>query len=137
MKKYIPNTIKVLLSFIPLFYATGCIDHQGSEEPAESKAQTYAVLQIDKVPSGKEGTLDSYLTKENIADRVSYNGISKVLSKLNLDNPRAIVGSCQDLGDYDIISLRSGYPVKAPDFNGDGKIFGLKGSLAGVHQVYR
>lgn len=137
MKKYIPNSIKVLLSFIPLFYTVGCIDQQGSEKPAESEMHTYAVLQIDKVPLGKEGTLDSYLREEKIEDRVSYQGISKVLCKLNEDNPIAMMDSCQDLGDYDRISLKSGYPIRAPDYNGDSKIFGLKGKLVGVHQVYR
>ncbi|MCK5025085.1 MAG: hypothetical protein KAS15_00730 [Nanoarchaeota archaeon] len=137
MKKYIPNSIKVLLSFIPLFYTVGCIDQQGSEKPAEPKAQTYAVLQIDKLPQGIEGTLDSYLTEEKIEDRVSYHGISKVLCELNQDKPGAMMGSCQDLGDYDRISLKSGYPIRAPDYNGDSKIFGLKGKLVGVHEVYR
>jgi len=137
MKKYIPNTIKVLLSFIPLFYTVGCIDQQGSETPAEPETQTYAVLQIDKVPSGKEGTLDSYLREEKIEDRVSYHGISKVLCELNQDNPIAMMDSCQGLGEYDRISLKSGHSIRAPDYNGDGKIFGKKGSLAGVHQVYR
>ncbi|MEA3514279.1 MAG: hypothetical protein U9R34_02300 [Nanoarchaeota archaeon] len=138
MKKYIPNIIKVLLSFIPLFYAAGCdCGFQEPKEQVKHKMHTYAVLQVDKIPSGKEGTLDSYLRGEKIEDRVSYNGISKVLCKLNQDNPVAIMDSCQDLGDYERISLRSGDPIRAPDYNGDSKIFGLEGKLVGVYQVYR
>ncbi|MEA3514280.1 MAG: hypothetical protein U9R34_02305 [Nanoarchaeota archaeon] len=99
MKKYIPNTIKVL-SFIPLFYAAGGIDYQGSEKPAESKMHTSPVLQIDNVPHGVEGTLDSYLREENVIDRVSYNKASKVLCQLN-PHSGSIMGDCNNLGDYD------------------------------------
>ena len=134
MSKYIPNTLKILLSFIPLFYTVGCCENPTSEKQVEHKPRTYTVLKIDKLPEGIEGTLGSYLAREKIGDRVSYNGISKVLCQLN-PNSNAIMGSCQKLGDYDHISLRGGHSIRAPDYNNDGEIFGLEGTLDGVHQV--
>ena len=127
MQKYIPNTLKILLSFIPLFYTVGCCDNPTPAKKVEPKPHTYTVLSIDNLPQGIEGTLGSYLTREKIGSRMSYNGISKVLCELNKDNPGVIMGdnACQKLGDYDHISLRGGHPIRAPDFNNDGEIFGL------------
>jgi hypothetical protein len=127
------KNIASMALIIPMLYmASGCKsdnDARSSYDNDEIRRQ-YPIINVE-VPAGKPGTLDSYLRGEKVADRVSYDGISKVLREANRGNYEAFHSGKDD----GWVILREGKRVNMPDYNFDGKAMGIKGEPTDLRLV--